>query len=54
LSVAGELDLDIYVISPSGIDDQPLKDLFFKHPDKCVVLLEGIDAAGATRFPDLQ
>ncbi|KAG5786778.1 hypothetical protein H9Q69_014148 [Fusarium xylarioides] len=54
LSIAGELDLDIYVISIPSVNDQTLKDLFDGLPDRCVVLLEDIDAAGATRSRDLR
>lgn len=50
LSVAGELDLDIYIISIPGVNDLILKDLFIKLPEKCVVLLEDIDAVGAARL----
>ncbi len=49
LSVAGEFDLDIYVVSIPNTTDQSLKDLFDNLPEKCVVLLEDIDAAGVTR-----
>lgn len=47
LSIAGELDMDIYVVSIPGANDQMLKSLFAGLPDRCVVLLEDIDAAGA-------
>ncbi|KND86180.1 putative mitochondrial chaperone BCS1-B [Tolypocladium ophioglossoides CBS 100239] len=47
LSIAGELDMDIYVVSIPGANDQMLKGLFSELPDRCVVLLEDIDAAGA-------
>lgn len=46
LSVAGELDLDIYIISVPGVNDEMFKDLFTKLPQRCVVLLEDIDAVG--------
>jgi chaperone BCS1 len=48
LSIAGELDMDIYVVSIPGANDQMLKSLFAGLPERCVVLLEDIDAAGAT------
>ncbi|CAG9953437.1 unnamed protein product [Clonostachys rosea f. rosea IK726] len=48
LSIAGALDMDIYVVSIPGMNDEKLNDLFSALPDKCVVLLEDIDAAGAT------
>ncbi|KAH6883603.1 P-loop containing nucleoside triphosphate hydrolase protein [Thelonectria olida] len=48
LSIAGELDMDIYVVSIPSTNDQMLKGLFAGLPDRCVVLLEDIDAAGAT------
>lgn len=47
LSVAGELDMDIYVVSIPSTDDQMLKGLFAGLPERCVVLLEDIDAAGS-------
>ncbi|KAH7302879.1 P-loop containing nucleoside triphosphate hydrolase protein, partial [Stachybotrys elegans] len=47
LSIAGELDMDIYVVSIPGANDRMLKSLFAGLPDRCVVLLEDIDAAGA-------
>ncbi|CAI6089422.1 unnamed protein product [Clonostachys chloroleuca] len=48
LSIAGALDMDIYVVSIPSMNDEKLNDLFGALPDKCVVLLEDIDAAGAT------
>ncbi|KAG6017584.1 hypothetical protein E4U43_000815 [Claviceps pusilla] len=47
LSIASELDMDIYVVSIPSTNDQMLKNLFAALPDRCVVLLEDIDAAGA-------
>lgn len=47
LSIPGELDMDIYVVSIPGANDRLLKGLFAGLPDRCVVLLEDIDAAGA-------
>ncbi|KND86935.1 putative mitochondrial chaperone BCS1-B [Tolypocladium ophioglossoides CBS 100239] len=39
--------MDIYVVSIPGANDQMLKNLFSELPDRCVVLLEDIDAAGS-------
>ncbi|RSL40394.1 hypothetical protein CEP54_016132 [Fusarium duplospermum] len=47
LSIAGELDMDIYAISIPGVNDRMLNGLFAGLPGRCVVLLEDIDAAGA-------
>jgi chaperone BCS1 len=47
LSIAGELDMDIYVVSIPSTNDQMLRGLFAGLPDRCVVLLGNIDAAGA-------
>lgn len=49
-SIAGEFDLDIYIISIPGITDQILKDLFSRLPEKCMVLLEDIDAVSVSRL----
>ncbi|PNP51918.1 hypothetical protein FNYG_15871 [Fusarium nygamai] len=54
LSIAGELDMDIYVVSIPGANDRMLKSLFAGLPDRCVVLLEDIDAAGAACSRDSQ
>lgn len=51
LSVAGELDVDIYIVSMPGVNDRTLKDLFADLPQQCVVLLEDIDAVGMERSP---
>jgi len=53
-SIAGELGLDIYVISLSrnGLDDNGLQQLISELPEKCIALMEDIDAAlhrGITR-----
>jgi mitochondrial chaperone BCS1 len=48
LSIAGDCDLDIYIISVTGLDDNSLRELFAELPARCVVLLEDIDAATAT------
>ncbi|EEU33803.1 uncharacterized protein NECHADRAFT_56027 [Fusarium vanettenii 77-13-4] len=47
LLVAGELDMDIYVISIPSVNDGMLKSLFADLPERCIILLEDIDAAGA-------
>ncbi|KAH8651726.1 P-loop containing nucleoside triphosphate hydrolase protein [Ilyonectria robusta] len=52
LSVAGRFGLDIYAVSVSTVNDRTLEDLFAKLPPQCVVLLEDIDAAGATHSRD--
>ncbi|KAJ7768290.1 P-loop containing nucleoside triphosphate hydrolase protein [Mycena metata] len=46
-SVAGELGLDVYIISLSriGLDDSSLSELMNALPERCVALLEDIDAA---------
>lgn len=46
-SLAGELGLDVYVISLSrmGLDDSGLNELISELPEKCIALMEDIDAA---------
>ncbi|KAF8201156.1 BCS1 N terminal-domain-containing protein [Mycena galopus ATCC 62051] len=46
-SIAGELGLDIYIISLSriGLDDSGLGELVNALPERCVALMEDIDAA---------
>ncbi|KAJ6598474.1 P-loop containing nucleoside triphosphate hydrolase protein [Mycena vulgaris] len=46
-SVAGELGLDVYIISLSrlGLDDAALGELVNALPERCVALMEDIDAA---------
>ncbi|KAK7062556.1 hypothetical protein VNI00_000044 [Paramarasmius palmivorus] len=46
-SMAGELGLDIYVItlSRAGLDDTALNELINQLPQRCVALMEDIDAA---------
>ncbi|CAL1714276.1 unnamed protein product [Somion occarium] len=56
-SIAGELGLDVYVISLSrmGLDDTGLSELISELPEKCIALMEDIDAAfhrGITRDMD--
>ena len=46
-SLAGELGLDVYMISLSraGLDDTTLQELISFLPDRCIALMEDIDAA---------
>lgn len=46
-SIAGELGLDVYVISLSrvGLDDSALGELVNELPERCIALMEDIDAA---------
>ena len=46
-SLAGELDLDIYILSLSrnGLDDNVLNSLMASLPEHCVAVMEDIDAA---------
>ncbi|KAF9565862.1 P-loop containing nucleoside triphosphate hydrolase protein [Agrocybe pediades] len=46
-SLAGELELDVYIISLSRslLDDTALADLISDLPEKCIALMEDIDAA---------
>ena len=53
LSVAGECDLDIYVLSLSSVDDDSLGELFTELPARCVILLEDIDGGYIHRAHDL-
>ncbi|KAF2803966.1 P-loop containing nucleoside triphosphate hydrolase protein, partial [Mytilinidion resinicola] len=48
LALAGRFDLGLYAINANeaGLDDAKLIDRFNQLPDRCVVLLEDIDAAG--------
>ncbi|KAI0311895.1 P-loop containing nucleoside triphosphate hydrolase protein [Amylostereum chailletii] len=53
-SLAGELKLDIYIVSLSklGLDDSTLNELISNLPERCIALMEDIDAAftaGLTR-----
>ena len=57
-SLAGELGLDIYIISLSraGLDDTTLNELISELPEKCIALMEDIDAAfhqGVNRDEDV-
>ena len=46
-SIAGELNLDVYIISFSrfGLDDNSLQELISDIPEHCIALMEDIDAA---------
>ncbi|KAF7370500.1 Mitochondrial chaperone BCS1 [Mycena sanguinolenta] len=46
-SIAGELGLDVYIVSLSraGMDDSALSELISNLPEKCIALMEDIDAA---------
>ena len=48
LLIAGECDLDVYILNLSRVDDDSLDELFNKLPARCVVLLEDIDAVNST------
>ncbi|KAL4243022.1 AAA ATPase family protein [Abortiporus biennis] len=53
-SIAGELGLNVYIISlsRSGLDDTTLSELISELPERCIALMEDIDAAfnrGITR-----
>lgn len=48
-AVAGEFDLDIRTISIPSVDDNKLEDLFDSLPERCVVLLEDVDAVDTDR-----
>ncbi|KAK2006158.1 mitochondrial chaperone bcs1 [Colletotrichum eremochloae] len=49
MSIAGCFRLDIYVLSLAGINDVQLSALFTELPQRCVVLLEDVDAVGTAR-----
>jgi chaperone BCS1 len=51
-SVAGQFDLDIYILNLSSLNDNNLKTLFTELPRHCVVLLEDVDAASSKRTED--
>ncbi|KAJ7066503.1 P-loop containing nucleoside triphosphate hydrolase protein [Mycena amicta] len=46
-SIAGELSLDVYIVSLSrvGLDDAALSELISNLPEKCICLMEDIDCA---------
>ncbi|KAI7974034.1 hypothetical protein EIK77_000187 [Talaromyces pinophilus] len=49
LSVAGLYELDIYILNLSSLGDSGLAKLFTQLPQRCVVLLEDVDAVGLDR-----
>jgi chaperone BCS1 len=49
LSIAGQFDLDVYVLTMSSLNDHNLKALFADLPQHCIVLLEDVDATGVHR-----
>ncbi|KAI3528848.1 mitochondrial chaperone bcs1 [Colletotrichum abscissum] len=49
MSVAGCFGLDIYVLSLAAMSDGQLGALFRELPQRCVVLLEDVDAVGTTQ-----
>ncbi|KAI3534400.1 mitochondrial chaperone bcs1 [Colletotrichum abscissum] len=49
MSVAGCFGLDIYVLSLAAMSDGQLGALFTELPQRCVVLLEDVDAVGTTQ-----
>ncbi|KAF2177369.1 putative mitochondrial chaperone bcs1 [Zopfia rhizophila CBS 207.26] len=52
LSIAGQFDLDVYVLTMSSLNDHNLKTLFAELPQHCIVLLEDVDATGVHRTQD--
>jgi len=52
LSVAGYFHLDIYILKLASVDEDDLNDLFAELPQRCMVLLEDIDAAAPNRAHD--
>ncbi|KAH7108769.1 BCS1 N terminal-domain-containing protein [Dendryphion nanum] len=52
LSVAGNFDLDVYILTLSSLNDDNLKALFTELPQQCVVLLEDVDAVSVNRAQD--
>ncbi|KAK1690428.1 mitochondrial chaperone bcs1 [Colletotrichum godetiae] len=53
MSVAGCFGLDIYVVSLAAINDGHLNALFRELPQRCVVLLEDVDAVGTSLSRDI-
>ena len=56
-SIAGELGLDVYIISLSraGLDDNALQELITDLPERCIALIEDIDVSllhSITRTPE--
>ncbi|KAJ2982477.1 hypothetical protein NQ176_g1358 [Zarea fungicola] len=52
MAVAGHWKRDLYVVSIPGLNDERLQELFDDLPEKCIVLLEDIDAVGASRVKE--
>ncbi|KAH8704294.1 BCS1 N terminal-domain-containing protein [Phaeosphaeriaceae sp. PMI808] len=48
-SIAGQFDLDIYILNISGLNDNKIKALFAELPRRCVLLLEDVDAVSSKR-----
>lgn len=48
-SIAGQFDLDVYVLTMSSLGDHSLQKLFAELPKRCIVLLEDVDAVGLKR-----
>ncbi|PVH98633.1 mitochondrial chaperone BCS1 [Periconia macrospinosa] len=48
-SLAGQFDLDLYILNIPTLDNHSLKTLFEELPQHCVVLLEDIDAVSSKR-----
>ncbi|KAH8706865.1 BCS1 N terminal-domain-containing protein [Phaeosphaeriaceae sp. PMI808] len=48
-SIAGQFDLDIYILNISSLNDNKIKTLFAELPRRCVLLLEDIDAVSSKR-----
>jgi mitochondrial chaperone BCS1 len=46
LAIAGQFDLDIYILNLSSADESSVGCLFSVLPPRCVVLLEDVDVAG--------
>lgn len=54
LSIAGCFDLEIYILNLSTVDDHFLSTLFAELPQRCVVLLEDVDAIGGTHSREIR
>ncbi len=51
-AIAGQCKLDIYIVDIPRLNDENLRELFNKLPEKCIVLLEDVDAVGVDREKD--
>jgi chaperone BCS1 len=49
LSIAGQCDLDVYILNISGVNNTSLDELFTELPARCVLLLKDIDAVDTTQ-----